>query len=253
MAHEIIRQPSPEEVEIEGKQAELAQLENDLAALQLELSTVDSDLSAFNGQYLGRLGSKFLILDELKAKFAQAYADRKPDDQARTNEASQAAEQARATAEEVGEYVRPDYQADPFTPTPDLKALFREVAKAAHPDLAVDDDDRRRREQFMGEANKAYKNSDMDRLQEILDAAELSRPVTQGEDLGKKLVRLIRMIASARHRLKTMRTEIAAVMESDMWQLKCEYEQEGEALFEDIEQKIGQEIKALEESIAQVA
>ena len=250
MSGEITRKKSPEEVELEAKQAELAAIEEEMSSLQLEFSTLESQLQAFNSQYLQRFGEKFLYLDELKAKIAAAYAALSPEDKEAVKEAQEAAEQARETAEEVGEYVRPDIEPEPFEPSADLKAKFREVAKAVHPDLAVDDPDRKRREQLMAEANTAYKEGDEKRLQEILDAAELSKPLEDGEDVGQKLVRLIRMISSARDRMQAIRSDIEAMQAGEASSLYGEYQDQGEQLFEAIEQNLDAEIKEFEGTLS---
>lgn len=52
---------------------------------------------------------------------------------------------------------------------PGLKSLYREVAKRVHPDFAIDEVDRRRRERFMKEANAAYGKNDFGTLRRILE------------------------------------------------------------------------------------
>ena len=81
MGHEIIRQKSPEEEELEAKQKVLSGLEEEMASLQLELSTLESELQVFNGTYLNRFGKKFLLLDELKSKISTAIVRLHPENQ----------------------------------------------------------------------------------------------------------------------------------------------------------------------------
>ena len=252
MSRDITRRKAPEEIELEAKQAELAAIEDEMASLQLEFSTLESELHVFNSLYLNHFGRKFLVLDELKSKIAAVFSALNPENKDAIREAQEAAECARETAEEVRDYVRPDYEEESFTPSPELKALFYKVAKAVHPDLAVDAEDRRRREQFMIEANKAYKNGDAERLQAILDAAEMSRPLEEGEDVGMKLVRLIRLIASARERMQAMRADIDSLQSSDAYGLCSEYQEQGESLFKSIEQNLDTEIKELEETLCAI-
>ena len=253
MGSEITRKRSPEEVELEGKQDQLSSLEDELAALQEKLSSLEADLQSFNAQYLHRLGVKFLRLDELKHQIAQAFATLSPDDQDAAEQAAEAEERVHETAEEVGEYVRPDFEEKPFAPTEELKSLFREVAKAVHPDLAVDEDDRKRREQLMAEANRAYKELDADRLREIQDAAELSRPIESDEDVGRKLVRVIRLIASVQSRMSGMRAELERAKASSLWELKCAHEDEGDVVFKRIEQQLDSEIAELESTLTSIS
>ena len=253
MGSEITRKRSPEEVELEGKQDQLSSLEDELAALQEKLSSLEADLQSFNAQYLHRLGAKFLRLDELKHQISQAFATLSPDDQDAAEQAAEAEERVHETAEEVGEYVRPDFEEKPFVPTEELKSLFRKVAKAVHPDLAVDEDDRKRREQLMAEANRAYKELDADRLREIRDAAELSRPIESDEDVGRKLVRVIRLIASVQSRMSGMRAELERAKASNLWELKCVHEDEGDVVFKRIEQQLDSEIAELESTLTSIS
>ncbi len=249
MSGEITRRKSPEEIELEAKQAELAAIEEEMSSLELDLSTLNSELLVFNASYLNRFGEKFLILDELKSKIAAVFAALSPENKDAVREAQEAAERVRETAEEVREYVQPGYKEESFAPTPELKSLFRAVAKAVHPDLAVDDEDRRRRERFMSEANNAYKAGNVERLQAILDAPEMSRPLDDGEDVGTKLVRLIRMIASAQDRMQAIREEIKSLKTGDAYGLYNDYQEQGDSLFDTISQNLDSKIRELKDTL----
>lgn len=56
--------------------------------------------------------------------------------------------------------------------SPDLRALYRRVAKLVYPDFATDELDRDRRERFMKEANAACRRSDLGALNNILQEWE---------------------------------------------------------------------------------
>ena len=53
-------------------------------------------------------------------------------------------------------------------PSADLKRIFREIARMAHPDLASDEATKYRRHSIMAEANRAYAERDEDRLRLIM-------------------------------------------------------------------------------------
>ena len=249
MGHDIIRQKSPEEEELEAKQKELSGLEEEMASLQLELSTLESELQVFNGTYLNRFGKKFLLLDELKSKISTAIVRLHPENQEKIKEAQQAAQRVQETEEEVNDYVRPDFEEEQFTPTVELKALFHKVAKEVHPDLSMEEDDRERRNKLMDEASKAYKAGDADRLQQILHTAEMSKPLEGGEDIGVKLIRIIRLISSLRTRIEAMKTDINTVRSSDAYLLLADYKEQGDSLFDAIEKNLDNEIKELEDTL----
>ena len=104
-------------------------------------------------------------------------------------------------------------------PTADLKTLYRQLAKAIHPDLATDDAERVRRTHLMAAASEAYARGDEAALRRILDG-EAARPETVvGDDIGARLVRVLRKIAQVRARLTEL-IELQAALEDDpMWTL----------------------------------
>jgi hypothetical protein len=70
--------------------ATLAGLEGQLADRELELASFLADLVHFEKRYLRTVGRRYAILDELKAKIAEARARRNPDKQDARDEARQA-------------------------------------------------------------------------------------------------------------------------------------------------------------------
>ncbi len=88
-----------------------------------------------------------------------------------------------------------------FTPSPELRSLFREVAKRIHPDFCRDADDLERRTRFMAEANRAYEAGDAEALQRILDEYQDGADAVKGEGIGAELIRIIRQISQAKERV----------------------------------------------------
>ena len=134
MNAEIVCRLSPEEEELTKKRNELALLQTELAERELYLANLRADLSAFEGRYLREVGVLYAELDDWSARIAKVVAKEEG-----TVEARAAATKARAQAEESysaahGEAAR----AIEFTPSPELKKLYRDVAKRVHPDLATD-------------------------------------------------------------------------------------------------------------------
>jgi hypothetical protein len=156
MNSQIARGTSPEEEELARKREELALLQAELAERELFLTNLRAELSAFEGQYLRQVGTLYAELDEWNARIAERLAKEEG-----TEESQSAATQARAQAEESDSAVHGQAaKVQEFIPSAELKALFREVAKRVHPDLATDEVDRRRRGQLMAEANAAYQRGD---------------------------------------------------------------------------------------------
>jgi hypothetical protein len=78
------------------------------------------------------VGALYAELDEWKARISELHARLDPSPAAQA-EAEEAREQARHTYEDAH---RASSETPDFTPSPDLKRLFREVAKRIHPDFA---------------------------------------------------------------------------------------------------------------------
>jgi len=101
-----------------------------------------------------------------------------------------------------------------------VRKLFRDVAKAIHPDLADDDDTRRRRHALMIEANRAYALGDEERLRWILESWERRPEAIEGSDPDATRSRLVRRIDQLQEQLALFTRELDALTDSPMWKLK---------------------------------
>jgi hypothetical protein len=102
-----------------------------------------------------------------------------------------------------------------------VRRLFRDVAKAIHPDLAQDAQARDRRHMLMIEANQAYALGDEERLRSILAAWERSPEAVPGSDDEAAKLRLVRRIAQIEDQLNACAAERAALQDSSLWKLKA--------------------------------
>ncbi len=241
MKKEIVRRISPEEEELAKKREELSLLQAELAERELFLTNLRAELATFEGQYLRQVGMLYAELDEWNAKIAERLAE-----QEGTKEARSAAAQARTQAEESKSAVSGEAAAaQEFTPSPELKALYREAAKRVHPDLATDEADRAKREQFMTEANAAYQRGDAETLKRILEEYESSPESVRGEGVAADLVRAIRQIRQVRRRLSQIQLEIASLIDADIAKLRAKVEAasaEGRDLFTEMAEEVRKRI-----------
>src|SRR5712692_1907499 len=152
MSRQITRRLKPEEEEILRKREELDAIRATLAERELELVDLRSQLAVFEGRYLRQVGTLYAELDEWKARISELRVRLDPSAAARER-AHEAREQARRTYDEAHSKASETHD---FTPSPELRSLFREVAKRIHPDFCRDADDLERRTRFMAEANRAY-------------------------------------------------------------------------------------------------
>ena len=212
----IVKQLTPEEEELAAKREELARLEAELADRELALASLKAELAAFEGLYLRRVGVLYAELDEWNARLAELRAERAgtPEADAEAAEAhSQARESYSAAHGEAAEV-------QPFTPSPELRSLYREAAKRVHPDVATDEKDRQRRERLMKEVNAAYAAGEEDTLQRILDGLDNSPDAVQGSGVGADLIRVLRQLKQVRDRLAAIDLETVQLSGTDLAQLK---------------------------------
>lgn len=217
MKRDLVRRLTPEEEELAAKREELARLESQLADQELLLASLKAELAAFEGLYLRRVGALYAELDEWNALLAELRAE-----QAGTPEAKAEADEARTQAEEAYSAAHGEAaNVQPFTPSPDLKKLFREAAKRVHPDTATDETDRARRERLMKEVNAAYAAGDEDALRRILVDLDASPDAVQGSGVGADLIRVLRQLKQVRDRIAAIEMEITNLSETDLAKLKA--------------------------------
>src|SRR5262249_4454017 len=181
--------------------ATLVALEAQLADRELELASFLAELVHFEKRYLHAVGRRYAILDELKAKIAEASARQNPGNHAASEQARQARAKAKESARAAGtdEPGAPPLEdaAAPGKPkwSESLRNLYRQAAKLLHPDLTLDGDEKVKRNRLMAEINDAYKRGDEERIRAILREWQASPESVQGDGPGAELIRVIRKIA----------------------------------------------------------
>ena len=150
--------------------ARVVALEQQLALRDRELTVLKTELLALQDRYLTEIGPLYAELAELDAEVAEVEIrlGLRP---AESQELIDAEDDTEPTAG----------CSNLSVPSADLKRIFRDVAKAVHPDRATDDAARFRRHSLMAEANRAYAEQDEDRLRLILRAWEQSPEAIVGE------------------------------------------------------------------------
>lgn len=233
----------PEERELARKRAEHEAIEAELADRELRAASLRAELGAFERKYLHFVGSRYAELDEWKALLAERMAREQPGNE----RAQQSARMARAIAGETKAAVGEESVEEPrtFQPSPQLKRLYRDVAKRIHPDLTADRNDRAKRQQLMVQANQAYERGDEARLARILAEYDCSPEIVEGDGAGAELVRVIRRVSQARTRLAEIEAEMHELVRSDLCQLKSrveEAEKSGRDVFAEMIEKVEEQI-----------
>jgi hypothetical protein len=194
--------------DVDALRLRLTELEAELSEHGAVLSQVQANLAAFRIRYRQEVGLLHEELDELERQLAEAEL----------GEISQRLEDAGAATDAPADALP---EALPRLTTDAIRRLFRDVAKAIHPDLAQDALARDRRHALMIEANQAYALGDEERLRSILQAWENSPEAVQGSDSGSARLRLVRRIAQIEEQLDAGAAELAALQDSSLWKLKA--------------------------------
>lgn len=172
-----------------------------------EIEQVKSALELFRIRYREQVGSLHDQLDALDLAIAEAEL----------GELSKRVQGAAVDPGAAGAGVGP---APPQYTTDAVRKLFRDVAKAIHPDLADDERARERRHALMIEANRAYASGDEAQLRWILESWERSPEAVQGRGPEAVRLRLERRIAQAEESLEVLARELADLKASPLCQLK---------------------------------
>jgi hypothetical protein len=241
----------PEERELARKVLEQTTLETELTERELRTANLRAELGAFERRYLHFVGARYAELDELKARLAEQLAAEQPEN----DRAQRAARDARARANETKSAAGERAETAPraFEAPPEMKRLYRTVAKRIHPDLTSDRDDRAKRQHLMGMANEAYEHGDEMQLAKILTEYEHSPEAVKGDGTGVELVRVIRRISQMRSRLAEMEAELQELLRSDLFQLKSrldEAQQFGRDVLQEMVAKVDEQIEQAQERLA---
>jgi len=242
----------PEERELETKRGELAALETSLAEREVELASLRAELGSFERKYLAEVGLRYAELDELRAQVAEKAAAEQPGDPRLQEAARKSRARARATRSTAGPGRA--HAQKVYTPTLEIKRLYREVARRVHPDLTTDDADRAKRQDLMAQANQAYMLGDQAALTRVFEAYECSPESVHGDGAGAHLVRTIRRVSQVKARLQEIDAELKALLASDAKRLREQFDeaaQSGRDLFSDLASRIDAEIAAARANLSE--
>jgi hypothetical protein len=184
----------------------LGELERQLDERTTELSRTKAALDAFEVSYRHKVGTLHERLEKLEIAIAEAEL----------GELSKRLDDAGWTQQPAPARPEPS----PRLTSDAVRKLFRDVAKAIHPDLAGDVATRDRRHSLMIEANRAYALGDEQQLRDILDAWERSPEAVQGNDPQATRLRLVRRIGQIEDQLEIIAGDLDALKESPLGKLK---------------------------------
>ncbi|HEY4744953.1 MAG TPA: J domain-containing protein, partial [Desulfuromonadaceae bacterium] len=217
------RLKTPEEVELERKRHELAQVQGQLAEREEFFAAFRADIRRFEQRYEEMLGVRIAQLEDLEWQLDGLLGG----DRSGDGEASEPVEDEDEFArfQHYTDLLDDEEEPEPDAPRQSLKHLYREVAKAIHPDLATDDEDRLRRQELMVTANQAYEMGDRSVLEDILGDRDLGPETNGTPDVATELVRVIRQIARVQQNIHAVERQIQELKGTDIHAFKVRVEE----------------------------
>ncbi|MFD3941498.1 hypothetical protein [Streptomyces sp. NPDC058579] len=175
--------------------------EQALIEFEIAVETFRVEVDNFSRLHHQKLGPMYTRLDELDAQIAEARAAQTgdPEDLRRAQEARAVVMPMPGVEELFHDWIdseglspeaaamlteQPVQPPKRVRPGEEARKLYRELARQAHPDLAREEDERRRREEFITRVNAAYARGDVALLRE-LSAEWAAGPVPEPEQLSE--------------------------------------------------------------------
>lgn len=232
--HEVVTSlvPSERPETLDELRERVTALESELRNRRDDITTAKADLDSFRIRYRHEVGLLHEELDRLELELAEAELGIISERVAQAN-----AEPEVPAGDRIE--VAPKYTTDA------IRKLFRDVAKAVHPDLAEDDEARDRRHSLMIEANRAYALGDEEQLRAILQAWERSPEAVKGSNPDAMRERLVRRIDQIDRHLAELSEELETLRSSSLWKLKAMVDDEaskGQDLIKDMVRRLKRDI-----------
>ena len=204
----LVRARPANERDLRDLRARVTEQRAVLDARLAHLAQLQSEMEAFKVRYRHEVGFRHDELDALEREIAELELEEL------TRELG--SEPVTPSSPHIEERLE---QAPRFT-TDAVRALFREAAKAIHPDLAESEQARQRRHALMIEANRAYALGDERRLRAILLAWEHSAAPMPERDADAMRLQLLRQVARIQDELAACDADLESLEDSPLWKLK---------------------------------
>nr|WP_238426459.1 hypothetical protein [Streptomyces adustus] len=241
--------------------------EQALIEYEIAVETFRVEVENFSRLHHQKLGPMYARLDELEAQIAEAKAARTgdPEDLRKAQDA-----RARvlpmpgveelfhgwmdgdglfpeAVAMLTDQPVRPPQR---VRPSDEVRKLYRELARKAHPDLAQEEDERRRREEFITRVNAAYARGDENLLRELAEEwAAGPAPAERAPSPSEELYARLEWLAERKEMLTHLARELEISAIGEMLRLAPD---DPDALLDEIAEKLLADVAAREAELAEL-
>lgn len=183
--------------------------EQALIEFEIAVETFRVEVENFSRLHHQKLGPMYSRLDELDALIAEAKAEKSgdPEDLRRAREARSLVMPMPGVDELFHDWLGSDGMSDDASamltdrpvqppervrPTEEVRRLYRELVRQAHPDLAQDEGERARRDAFIARVNAAYGRGEEQLLRELAEEwaagpAPAAARLSESEELYERL------------------------------------------------------------------
>jgi hypothetical protein len=216
--------------ELAQLEAEVAQQQTALASLETEVTELEHELAEFQQRYekllapvAARLKAIKEAIDELEhQRYVEKRMGEPPPMTARpsTNYVSVEEQYRRAWEKKPVEDAPPPIILKRPTMEASVKDLYRLLARRFHPDFAVDDADRERRNRLMAMINEAYDSQDADMLRFLAEQPEAADSAASFAALRLRQLRQTR--DDLARRIERAQKARAGLIHHDLMRLKVE-------------------------------
>jgi hypothetical protein len=211
---------TPEEIELEKKRAELLRFKDHCAGREYEYSQLKSEIRLFEQVYEDVLGARIATLEDLEWQLNGLLEDSEAVEPVASPASNDAFAYFHHRTDLLDDENETDNDSDPQSPPKNLKSLYRAVAKAIHPDLAPDEDQRHRRQELMAVANHAYEVGDRKVLEDIFYDWGKGPELVSELDVALELVRVIREIARMQQNIHALSCQLEELKATDIYTFK---------------------------------
>ncbi|WP_407551465.1 J domain-containing protein [Streptomyces sp. Pv4-95] len=241
--------------------------EQALIEFEIAVETFRVEVENFSRLHHQRLGPMYARLDELDAQIAEAVAARTgaPEDIRKAQEA-RASVLPMPDVEELfhgwigSDGLFPESQAmlteqpvqppQKVRPSEEARKVYRDLVRKAHPDLARDDAERARRDEFIARVNAAYGRGDEATLRELVREWEAGpAPVEERLSESEELYARLEWLAERKELLAAVAAELEDSAIGAMIKMAP---QDPDALLEEIAEKLLADVAEREAYLAQL-
>lgn len=210
------RLKTPEEIELEHKYQQLAQVKAELQRRERDYSCLKTEIRVFEQVYEDIIGVRIQTLEDLEWQLKGLLGETTAGSSTEPLKQSPSYAHFQHTTDLLDD---DDVLQDVTNLS--LKSLYRGVAKAVHPDLAADEIERLRRQELMALANEAYQSGNRQVLIDLLSEWEQA-PVLYGSEMeiALELVRVIRQIAAIQQNIHAIIRQTEELKHTDIYHFK---------------------------------